>query len=245
MMLTIVRACHLFGCVDMANATNPALSRLLQLTSPMLPVGAYSYSQGLEAAIEFGDVHNLDSAKDWIADALVIYQTRYELALVYRLHQAWQAGDVAAVYAWDAYFQAGRDTAEAFAESRQMGYSLRRLINDIGNFPTAFMRTLNALETPAYPTIYAAIAQQWSINATDMLHGYAWSWLENQVSAAMKTVPLGQVAGQKILFELGACLPDVVAQVMQADDSEISNFSPGLSIAGCRHQTQYSRLFRS
>lgn len=245
MLMNIVSAYPRADYVDMTSSSNLALSRLLQLSSTMLPVGAYSYSQGLEAAIECGDVHDLDSTKHWIADTLAIFQARFELVILCRLHQAWQAGDIAALSAWDAYFQAGRDTAEAFAESRQMGYSLRRLLNDIGSFPAEFMRTVNALETPAFPTMYAAIAQQWAISVADMLHGYAWSWLENQVSAAMKTVPLGQVAGQKILLELGACLPEIVAQAMQSDDSEISNFSPGLSIAGCRHETQYSRLFRS
>jgi len=222
-----------------------ALSRLLQLASPMLPVGAYSYSQGLEWAIECGDVHNQLSAKTWIADALALYQGRYELPILYRMYQAWQADDVNAINEWDAYFQAGRDTAEAYAESRQMGYSLRRLLNDVGSLPAEFMVKINALETPAFPTVYSGVAQRWAIPAHDMLHAYAWSWIENQVSAAMKAVPLGQVAGQKILLELGECLPDFVTQAMHLEDVEISNFVPGLSIAGCRHETQYSRLFRS
>jgi urease accessory protein len=146
---------------------------------------------------------------------------------------------------WDAFFQAGRDTSEALAETRQMGYSLCRLLNDLGSLPADFMLNINDLVNPAFPTVYAGITHLWSISAQDMLHAYAWSWIENQVSAAMKTVPLGQVAGQKILLELGALLPEIVADAMQLEDAEISNFTPGLSIAGCRHETQYSRLFRS
>lgn len=224
---------------------NIALSRLLQLASPMLPVGAYSYSQGLEWAIECGEVHDLASAKIWISDALLIYQGRYELPVLYRQYQAWQSDDMAAVKEWDAYFQAGRDTSESLAETRQMGYSLCRLLNDLGSLPADFMLKINDLVNPAFPTVYAGTTHLWTISAHDMLQAYAWSWVENQVSAAMKTVPLGQVAGQKILLELGALLPQIVADAMQLDDVAISNFTPGLSIAGCLHETQYSRLFRS
>ncbi len=236
-------------CADMANqqnlSSNIALSRLLQLASPMLPVGAYSYSQGLEWAIECGEVHDLTSAKTWITDALVIYQGKYELPILSRLYQAWQSNDVAAINTWDEYFQAGRDTNEALAETRQMGYSLCRLLNDLGSLQADFMLKINTLISPAFPTVYAGITHLWNIPPQDMLHAYAWSWIENQVSAAMKTVPLGQVAGQKILLQLGESLPQIVAQAMHLEDVEISNFTPGLSIAGCRHETQYSRLFRS
>jgi urease accessory protein len=250
MMLTIIYPDYLqHGYGDMANqdmkSQNIVLSRLLQLASPMLPVGAYSYSQGLEWAIECGEVHDLSSAKSWISDALMIYQGKYELPVLDRQYQAWQLSDMVAVKEWDTYFQAGRDTSEALAETRQMGYSLCRLLNDLGNLPVDFMLKINELANPAFPTVYAGITHVWSIAEQDMLHAYAWSWVENQVSAAMKTVPLGQVAGQKILLELGALLPDVVANAMRLEDDAISNFTPGLSIAGCRHETQYSRLFRS
>ena len=224
---------------------NIALSRLLQLSSTMLPVGAYSYSQGLEWAIESGTVHDLASANTWITDALMLYQGQYELPVLYRAYQAWQADNFADIQYWDAYFQAGRDTSEAFAETRQMGYSLARLLNDLGSLPVDFMVKVNSLNTPSFPTLYAGIAHTWAISAEDMLHAYAWSWGENQVSAAMKTVPLGQVAGQKMLMTLGDELPKIVTQAMQLADAEISNYSPGLSIASCRHETQYSRLFRS
>lgn len=227
----------------MANAL--ALSRLLQLASPMLPVGAYSYSQGLEWAIECGDVRDLETAKTWIGDVLQTYQAHFELPVLHRLYLAWQQADLQAVSDWDAFYQAGRDTAEALAETKQMGYSLVRLVNDLKELPDALLININQLNQPAFPTIYAALAQYWQISAADMLHGYAWGWLENQASASMKTVPLGQVAGQKILLALGQTLPQVVAQAMALQDDEISNFNPLLSVAGCLHETQYSRLFRS
>lgn len=225
---------------------NPlALSRLLQLASPMLPVGAYSYSQGLEWAIECGEVKDLASANSWIGDVLEVYQANFELPVLSRLFIAWQMGDMEKVKEWDAFYQAGRDTSEALAETRQMGYSLCRLLNDLKELPDHLMMNVNSLTTPAFPTVYAAIAQHWAIAQQDMLHAYVWGWLENQVSAAMKTVPLGQVAGQKILLTLGQVLPDIVQQAMNLPDDEISNFNPLLTIAGCQHETQYSRLFRS
>lgn len=227
----------------MANAL--ALSRLLQLASPMLPVGAYSYSQGLEWAIECGDVRDLATAKTWIGDVLQTYQAHFELPVLHRLYLAWQQADLQAVSDWDAFYQAGRDTAEALAETKQMGYSLVRLVNDLKELPDVLLTNINQLNQPTFPTIYAALAQYWQISASDMLQGYAWGWLENQASASMKTVPLGQVAGQKILLALGQTLPQVVAQAMALQDDEISNFNPLLSIAGCLHETQYSRLFRS
>lgn len=226
-------------------AQSLALSRLLQLSSTMLPVGAYSYSQGLEWAIECGDVSDLKSAQIWIADALMLYQANFELPILLRLYRAWQSNDLNVVVEWDAFFQAGRDTAESLAETRQMGYSLRRLLNDLESLPASFITRVNALHEPAFPTLYAGIASEWGISAQPLLQAYAWSWAENQVSAAMKAVPLGQVAGQKILLAIGQQLPAVIMQAMQLADDEVSNFAPGLTIAGCKHETQYSRLFRS
>ncbi len=222
-----------------------ALSRLLQLASPMLPVGAYSYSQGLEWAIECGDVKDADTAKIWISDALHIYQAGFELPVLYRLYQAWASQDMPAVLEWDAFYQAGRDTSEALAETRQMGYSLCRLLNDLDAMPKDFLKSINGFRQPAFSTIYSGVAQEWHISVSDVLHGFVWGWLENQVSAAMKAIPLGQVAGQKILLTLGYDLPSIVHQAMHLEDDSISNFNPLLTIAGCQHETQYSRLFRS
>jgi urease accessory protein len=208
-------------------------------------VGAYCYSQGLEWAIECGDVKDLESAKTWIGDVLQTYQANFELPVLHRLYQAWQAGDMQAVHEWDAYYKAGRDTAEGLAETKQMGYSLVRLLGDLKELPDDLLLSVKALNEPAFPTIYATVAQFWQIPAQDMLQGYAWGWLENQASACMKSVPLGQVAGQKILLALGETLPSVVTHAMTLPEEEISNFNPLLSIAGSLHETQYSRLFRS
>ncbi len=222
-----------------------SLSRLLQLASPMLPVGAYSYSQGLEWAVESADVSDSESAKQWIGEVLTIYFANFELPVLLRLYQAWQQRDIQQVQYWDAYYQAGRDSSEALAETRQTAYSLLRLQNDLASWPAAVITLTDNLEQPAFPTIYAVSAVCWDISADDMLHAYAWSWLENQISVVMKTVPLGQVAGQRILSTLAMTLSGLIDDAMQLADDDISNFCPALSIASCLHETQYSRLFRS
>lgn len=187
----------------------------------------------------------MTSAQAWIGDSLQVYQARFELPVLYKLYQAWQAGDLVQVQEWDSFYQAGRDTAEGWAETRQMGYSLRRLLNDLKPMSEALVAQINTLQSPAFPTLFAAIAQHWQIPPEQALQGYVWGWLENQASAAMKAVPLGQVAGQTILLALGERLPQVVASAMTLPEEHMSNFNPLLSIAGCQHETQYSRLFRS
>ncbi|WP_292413876.1 urease accessory UreF family protein [Methylophaga sp.] len=231
--------------VTVTEMSSASLSRLLQLASPMLPVGAYSYSQGLEWAIESGDVTDIESSKQWIGDVLSIYYANFELPVLLRLFKAWQQMDGLQIQYWDEYYQAGRDSSEALAETRQMAYSLLRLQRDLATWPPQIVLLTGSLQQPAFPTIYAVTALCWEISLEEMLHAYAWSFLENQVSAVMKTVPLGQVAGQRILSELAMTLPALVDQAIQLPDDDIQNFCPALSIAGCKHETQYSRLFRS
>jgi urease accessory protein len=225
--------------------TVSSLSRLFQLASPMLPIGAYSYSQGLEWAIESEDVTDIATAQAWIGDVLNIYFANFELPILVRLYSAWQHLDETEIEKWDSIYQAGRDTAETLAESRQMAYSLLRLQKELGTWPLPVLLFSESFEEPAFPTIYAASAMCWDISVNDMLHAYVWSWLENQVSAAMKTVPLGQVAGQRILSSLAAGIPKLIEYATQLGDGDINNFCPALTIASCRHEMQYSRLFRS
>lgn len=220
------------------------LSRLLQLASPMLPVGAYAYSQGLEWAIETQQVHDAQSTAEWIADVIDIYLCRFELPMLWRMRQAWDQRDSAALKYWNSVYSCGRDTAEARAETLQMGYSLVRLLDDI-DFDTDALMLLEKFVPVTFPLAYGCATAGWHIPAHSALHAYLWSWAENQVSAAMKAVPLGQTAGQRILLKIGAKIPSAVKLACALPDDELSNFAPGLSIAGARHETQYSRLFRS
>lgn len=222
-----------------------ALTRLLQLASPMLPVGAYSYSQGLEWAVEDGTVHDAASAEQWIGDVLEYSLCSFELPVLWRMCLAWQADDHAQIKYWNELFCAGRETSESHAETLQMGYSLCRLLKSLaeGNFHDS--ARVHSLQSGSFPATYACAVAIWNIPAALAVQTYAWSWLENQVSAAIKIVPLGQTDGQRIVFSLGKRMPQVVEVACSLKDEELSNFAPGLALAGCRHEIQYSRLFRS
>jgi urease accessory protein len=222
-----------------------ALARLLQLASPMLPVGAYSYSQGLEWAIEDGKVHDAASAGLWIGDVLGYSVCSFELPVLCRLCHAWRTEDHAQIRHWNEFFCAGRETAESHAETLQMGYSLCRLLESLAGGDTSAAWRCKSIAPASFPAAYACAVTIWDIPVAAAVQAYAWSWLENQVSVAMKTIPLGQTDGQRLLHALGGRLSGMVQTACALRDDEISNLAPGLALAGCSHETQYSRLFRS
>ncbi|HEX6735949.1 MAG TPA: urease accessory protein UreF [Azonexus sp.] len=222
------------------------LARLLQLSSPALPVGAYTYSQGLEWAIEAGVIADEASAGRWIGDLLRHAIGRYEAPLLAALMAAWQAGDDGEIARLNADFLASREAAELRAETAQMGYSLARLVRELRDPALAGVeRTLARLNETAFPTAWAGLAVAWQIETPAALTAYLWSWAENQVMAALKAVPLGQAAGQRLLAELGGLIPEVAATALHLPENAWSNFTPAFAIACARHETQYSRLFRS
>jgi urease accessory protein len=216
--------------------------RLLQLVSPALPVGAYSYSQGLESAIESGTVRDAASARRWIGDVLELSIANLEAPVLLRLVRAWRGGDVAAAARWNGEFVASREAAELRAETLQMGYSLRRLLLEL-EVPGA--HALEAFDELAYPTVFAFAAAAWNVAERDALAAYLFAWIENQGLAAVKTVPLGQTDGQRILLALGDRIPACVDRAIALGDDELASFAPGLAIACARHETQYSRIYRS
>jgi urease accessory protein len=241
-----------------APSSSLGLVRLLQLASPALPVGAYSYSQGLEAAIEAGTVVDAASAQRWIEDVLRFSTAAFEAPLWRRLLAAWRCAEVAevaevagvtgvaAASACNAWFLASRETAELRAETAQMGYSLARLLGELEG--AAACAPLQALGVISFPAAFTFAAARWQLDEEAALLGYLWSALENQVMAAIKAVPLGQTDGQRILLALGAQLPELAhasAALAAGPDDELCNFTPGLAIASSRHEAQYSRLFRS
>jgi len=221
------------------------LARLLQLASPALPVGAFSYSQGLESAIEAGIVHDAASAEAWIADVLAFSVARMEAPVLLRLVAAWNATDAQCVARWNAEFLASREAAELRAETVQMGYSLRRLLLEVSDAPPAALAALAALDEPAFPAAFAFAVSHWQIAPEPALIAYLWSWLENQAMAALKAVPLGQTDGQRLLLRLGDRLSALAQAAARLGDDELGNFSPGFALLASRHETQYSRLFRS
>jgi urease accessory protein len=205
-----------------------SLARLLQLASPTLPVGAYSYSQGLEAAIEAGHVRDAETAQGWIGDVLELSVARMEA-------QVLRAQIAAPTQERNDFFVATRETSELRAETLQMGQALAKLLEHL-KIPVP-------IREPAFPTTFALAVRHWKIEPREAVVAYLWSWLENQVMVAVKAVPLGQTAGQKMLLALGARLEPLAE--LQLEESSWSNLAPGLAFLSARHETQYSRLFRS
>jgi len=236
----IASAAYAPGIETGSSRRDLALARLLQLASPALPVGAYSYSQGLEAAVEAGIVRDAASAERWITGVLEFSVARMEAPVFLRLCDAWRAGDAAKAAHWNALFLASRESAELRAESAQMGYSLARLLGEIGlgGGPGAW-------EEASFPAAFAYATARWEIDVRDALIAYLWAWTENQVMAAVKAVPLGQTDGQKVLLALGEAITSVARRAGTLADDELGNYAPGLALLSARHETQYSRLFRS
>ena len=217
-----------------------ALLHLLQFASPALPIGGYSYSQGLEAALEGGLVRDADTAHAWMARYLDEVVARWDAPILWRLLKAFAARDAAAIAEWGECFLASRDTAELRAETVQMGYSLARLVAELGVADTAALGADVTL-----PLAYACAVDGLDIPHEEALLAMIFCWLENQVLVCVKSVPLGQVAGQRLLLALR---PDIerAAQLAQAlADDELSNWAPGLSMLSMRHEVQHGRLYRS
>ena len=221
------------------------LVRLLQLASPALPVGAFSYSQGLEAAVETGVVHDQKSAYAWIIDLLTYSMASMEAPVLLRLIDAWRAQDFTAAAAWNDLFLASRETAELRAETVQMGFSLGRLLNQLDGIDSDALAYLTELGEISFPSAFALAVASWNLSPAAALSAYLWSWAENQVMAAVKIVPLGQTDGQRMLLAIGDRLAAVVAQSSTLSDDDIGTFTPRLAILSSRHETQYSRMFRS
>lgn len=220
----------------------PALIRLLHLVSPTLPVGAYTYSQGLEWAVETKIIHNEASAINWISDCMEFGLARFEAVYLAHMLAAWNHGNVQRLTELDAEFIASRESAELRAETLQMGYSLARLLTDLDGFTTP---TQAGFSRPSFPLAWSCAASAWSISPRDAIGGYLWAWAENQVMAAVKAVPLGQTAGQRMLLTLSNHIPKIAAAAVSCPLDATTNFLPAFAIASSRHETQYTRLFRS
>jgi len=217
-----------------------ALLHLLQFASPALPIGGYSYSQGLETAIDEGLVHDADSARAWMARCLDEVMACWDAPLLWRLLKAFAARDTAAIAEWSACFLASRDTFELRAETIQMGYSLTRLVSELGVADVAPLG-----EEVSLPAAFACVVDALGIPHEEALLAMLFSWLENQVLVCVKSVPLGQVAGQRLLLSLRVEVERAAARARALPDEALSNWSPGLSMLSMRHEVQHGRLYRS
>ena len=227
------------------NLNSASLLHLLQLCSPSLPVGAYSYSQGLEAAMEAGVITDEASARLWIVSMLDEVVSRFEAPVTLRLIASFSSHDEKAVRYWNDFFIASRDSAEFRAETIQMGYSLSKLLADICKEKQDILNLLNLLSDVSFPTALAAASVALDVPERETLLGMLFSWTENQVLACVKSVPLGQVSGQRLLLSLSTPIEEAARHAQTLADDELSNWSPGLSILSMQHEVQYSRLYRS
>jgi len=241
--------------------------RLLQLASPALPIGGYSYSTGLESAIECGAVSGPDNAFQWIDDAMSLVVGRFDAPLVAAAMQACAAGDHPRLEELNRLALAARETAELRLESEQMGFSLMHWIEQVpareevaataagaergsGSETDAVAATTAVATWRPQGPVAAAVA--WAIAAArlrlspaDAVTGLLWSFVENQVMVLIKTIPLGQIQAQRVLHRLGSRVEAVTEASLQLSPRQWSNAASGLAIASMHHETQYSRLFRS
>ena len=222
-----------------------ALLHLLQLASPSLPIGAYSYSQGLEAAIERGTVTNEASARIWIVSNLQEVVAYFEAPILWRLMQAFAQRDFSAVSKWTDIFLAGRDTAEFRAETIQMGYSLGKLIAELKIADADLLAGMQSHTDLPFPTALACAAVTLNIPPEAVIQASLFSWVENQVLVCVKSVPLGQVSGQRLLLSLRDEIEHAAALAMRLEDDDLSNWAPGLSLLSMQHEVQFHRLYRS
>lgn len=219
-----------------------ALLRLLQLCSPALPVGAYAYSQGLEYAVERGWVRDERSAGAWILGLLGHTLRRLDLPVFARLYGAWRESDLDAVRRWNARLYASREAAELQREDWHLGTALARLLSDLRLEEAEPWRNAPRV---CFATLFSLAAVKWEIPLPEAASGYAWTWVENQVAATTRLIPLGQTASQRLLVAAGPAIVATVTAALALPDEEIGAAAPGLALAGALHETQYSRLFRS
>lgn len=241
--------------------SSAARLQLMWLASPALPVGGFSYSEGLEAAVDAGRVGNEAQAAAWLRDQLALSVARADLAVVARAVPAWQRHDLARVRELNDWVGQTRETSELRLQTEQMGRSLVEWLRhrdgaaraDTGDARLAQCAALTP--TPTWPVAFAlAVAQCLPSPAStadgepalrEALLSFAFGWTENMVQAAIKAVPLGQSAGQRILQSLTEAIPDAIDHAMSLPDTQRQAFTPMLAILSAQHETQYSRLFRS
>ena len=230
---------------SMSTDTAPSgLLQLIWLASPALPIGGFSYSEGLEAAIEQGLVHNEASATDWVVDQLHLTQSRGDMAVLAHAIPAWQRGDTARLQALNDWVMATRETAEMRLQTEQMGRSLLDWLRNLQQASDAQLSVCARLPV-SYPLAMSLALSLAHTPLDQALQAYAFGWAENMTQAALKAVPLGQSAGQRMLARLAREIPLAVQTAMALQDEERQAFSPMLAILSSRHETQYSRIFRS
>jgi len=220
------------------------LLQLIWLASPALPVGGFSYSEALEAAIDHEHVHDEATCAEWLADQLHLSQARGDMALMAQAIPAWQSLNTGRLKELSQWVHTTRETHEMRLQTEQMGRSLLDWLR-IQNKATQTALQLCSELRPTYPMTMSLALSLAHAPLDQALQAYAFGWAENMTQAALKAVPLGQVSGQKILARLAQEIPEAVQHAMALSDDDRQAFCPMLAVMSARHETQYSRLFRS
>ncbi len=220
-----------------------ALLKLLQLTSPALPVGAYSYSEGLETLVDRELIRSAADLQIWLTESLATGSIGMEAAILIRAQRAIQQGNQPTVIYWNHWLSATRETVELQQQNWQMGRSLLKLLQNL--YPDRDWSGWSMQENWNLAIVFALAAELAEIDERTALLGYLHSWASNLVSAGVKLIPLGQTAGQKLLLQLAAPITISVDRSLVLPDDQLFSCSWGLAIASMTHETQYSRLFRS
>ena len=230
-----------------ASPGSAGLLQLVWLASPALPVGGFSYSEGLEAAVDNGHVHGEASATTWLLDQLHLGLARSDLAVVAQAIPAWRANDLTRIAELNQWVLHTRETQEFRLQAEQMGRSLQEWSRTLGDLGNGIFEQLKSaqLETPTYPVAMACAMARSDARIQDALLTYGFAWAENMVQAAIKSVPLGQSAGQRMLAQFAQAMPAAVEHALGLTDTTRQAFAPLLAILSAQHETQYSRLFRS
>ena len=229
-----------------------SLLQLIWLASPALPVGGFSYSEGLESAIlraqtatkYIADDANNDWLANWLCDQLQLTLAQGDLAVIAQALPAWRSGTLQRVTQLNDWLLHTRETRELRDQTEQMGRSLCNWLRNHDGVQPALLAHCVQLP-PTYPVAFALAAAQTEASIADCLLTYAFGWAENMVQAAIKSVPLGQTAGQRLLARLSQHIPAAVQTAIDLPDDARQAFSPMLAILSAQHETQYSRLFRS
>ncbi|MCU4315012.1 urease accessory protein [Acinetobacter bereziniae] len=221
--------------MSITNATQ--LLSLLTLSSTALPIGTYCYSQGVESAIEQGLIHDEASSIGYFNEVLEMLLVRFELPILKRLMQHYSNDEHFLV--WANFYRASRESKELLAESQQLAFSLNAWIRDV------LLQKVEVKKKFGFIPVYAHLCGSLKLNLHDVLTAYTFTVLENQVLATVKTVPLGQMSGQRILWHLHSLIPQAIERALQLEDDELSSALPNYAMLSMSHETQYSRLFRS
>ncbi|MFP6775443.1 MAG: urease accessory protein UreF [PS1 clade bacterium] len=216
--------------------------RLMSLMSPTLPIGSFTYSQGIETAVEEGWIIDKDDAYKWISSQLYCGLTYTDLPILKKLYYACNCNNVEEVVRLGHLLLSCRETSELRQEEMNRGRALTKVLEGLNN---SIISDWKNVINKNHLSGFALIGSHWNIPVTELLLGYSWSWLENQVSAVVKIIPLGQTQGQQLLHKLLELVPNAIKQSMEINDSDIGRSQPALAIASSLHETQYTRIFRS